>query len=123
MRVVLKSKIHRAYVTDTDRDYIGSIIIDRALMEKVDLWVYEKVLLCNVTNGKRWETYVLPGDQNSGTISVQGAGAHLCEKGDCLIILAFEATSEPMKPKMILVDRNNRFVEYLAGVKHEAAVH
>ena len=123
MRIVLRSKIHRAYVTGTNPDYIGSIAIDRALMEKADLWDYEKVLVCNVTNGNRWETYVLPGDQNSGTVSVQGAGARLCEKGDCLIILAFEVTEEPVEPRMILVDQDNRFVEYLSGVKYEAPVH
>jgi aspartate 1-decarboxylase len=122
MRSVLKSKIHRVYVTATHADYIGSIVIDRTLMEKVDLWEYEKVMICNVTNGNRWETYVLPGTPNSGAISVQGAGALLCEKGDCLIILAFEMTDKPVEPKMILVDEANRYVEYL-GVQHEAEVH
>ena len=118
MRVVLRSKIHRAYVTDANPDYIGSIIIDRALMEKVDLWEYEKVLICDVTNGNRWETYVLPGDKGMGTISVQGAGAKLCEKGDCLIILSFEVSDKPVEPKMILVDGQNQFVEYLEGVHY-----
>ncbi len=56
MRVVLRSKIHRAYVTDSNPDYIGSIIIDQALMKKVDLWEFEKVLICDVTNGNRWDT-------------------------------------------------------------------
>ena len=83
MRNVLRSKIHRAYVTDANADYIGSVIIDRALMEKVDLWAFEKVLICDVTNGNRWETYALPGERGSGTVSVQGAGAKLCEKDDC----------------------------------------
>ncbi len=123
MRVVLRSKIHRAYVTDANPDYIGSIIIDRALMEKVDLWEYEKVLICDVTNGNRWETYVLPGDKGMGTISVQGAGAKLCEKGDCLIILSFEVSDKPVEPKMILVDGQNQFVEYLEGVHYAQEVH
>ncbi|MEE8158227.1 MAG: aspartate 1-decarboxylase [Dehalococcoidia bacterium] len=116
MRFVLRSKIHRAFITDNNPDYIGSIIIDRELMDKVDLWEYEKVLICDVTNGNRWETYVLPGERNSGTVSVQGAGAKLCQNGDCVIILSFEASSEPIEPKMILVDGENRFVEYLEGV-------
>ncbi|MCZ6535619.1 MAG: aspartate 1-decarboxylase [Chloroflexi bacterium] len=116
MRFVLRSKIHRAFITDNNPDYIGSIIIDRELMDKVDLWEYEKVLVCDVTNGNRWETYVLPGERNSGTVSVQGAGAKLCQNGDCVIILSFEASSEPIEPKMILVDGENRFVEYLEGV-------
>ncbi len=123
MRIMLKSKIHRAYVTGANPDYIGSIIIDRALMEKADLWEYEKVLICDVTNGNRWETYVLPGQKGLGTISVQGAGAKLCEEGDCLIILAFETTDAPVKPKMVLVDRDNRFVEFLEGAEHAEQVH
>jgi aspartate 1-decarboxylase len=118
----LKSKIHRAWVTDNNPDYIGSIIIDRELMEKADLWEYEKVLICNVTNGNRWETYVLPDEHGSGTVSVQGAGAKLCNKRDCLIILAFEHSDKPVEPKMILVDGNNRFVEYLEGAT-EGSLH
>ena len=123
MRILLSSKIHRACVTHTNADYIGSVAIDRALMERADLWEYEKVLICDVTNGARWETYVLPAEPNSGTISVQGAGARLCEPGDCVIILAFQSSDEPIEPRMILVDRDNRFVEYLEGVEHAEQVH
>ena len=117
MRTVLRSKIHRAFVTGANPDYIGSVIIDKALMENVDLWEYEKVLICNVTNGNRWETYALPGEKYSREISVQGAGAKLCKKGDCLIILSFEVSDEPVEPKMILVDKQNQFVEYIEGLK------
>ena len=123
MRFLLRSKIHRAYVTHTNADYIGSIALDRDLMEKADLWEYEKVLVCDVTNGNRWETYVLPAERESGTVSVQGAGAKLCEKGDCVIILSFEASDVPVEPKMILVDRDNRFAGYLGGAKHAEQVH
>jgi aspartate 1-decarboxylase len=123
LREVLRSKIHRAWVTDSNPDYIGSVIIDQALMNKVDLWEYEKVLICDVTNGNRWETYVLPGEYASGTVSVQGAGAKLCQKGDCLIILSFEVSEDPIEPKMILVDQDNSFVEYLEGIKHAEQVH
>ncbi len=123
MRMVLKSKIHRAFVTDTNLDYVGSVTIDRDLMEKANLWEHEKVLICNVSNGNRWETYVLPGKKKSGVVSVQGAGARLCEKGDCLIILAFEATEEPVDPKMILVDENNKFIEFLEGAEHKQPVY
>jgi aspartate 1-decarboxylase len=122
VRSVLKSKIHRAWVTDNNPDYVGSIIIDRELMELADLWEYEKVLICNVTNGNRWETYVLPGEPGSGTVSVQGAGAKLCSKRDCVIILAFKLSERPVEPKMILVDGENRFVEYLEGAT-EGSVH
>lgn len=122
MREVLKSKIHRCWVTARDTEYIGSISIDRQLMDMADLWDYEKVMICNVTNGQRWETYVLPAETASGVISVQGAGARLCEVGDCLIILGFEATDEPIDPQMVLVDQENRFVEYL-GARHAEQVH
>jgi aspartate 1-decarboxylase len=123
MRNVLRSKIHRAYITDANADYIGSIIIDRELMERVDLWEFEKVLVCDVTNGNRWETYALPGERGSGTVSVQGAGAKLCNKGDCVIILSFEVSDKPIDPKMILVDQNNQFVEYIEGAMYEEPVH
>ena len=71
MREVLRSKIHRAWVTEANPDYVGSIVIDEALMEKTDLWEYEKVLVCDVTNGNRFETYVLPGERGRGDIAVQ----------------------------------------------------
>ena len=118
MRTVLKSKIHRAWVTESNPDYIGSVVIDRALMSKVNLWEFEQVTLCNVNNGERWDTYVLPGDEGSGEVSVQGAGARLCMKGDCLIILAYQLTDRPIVPKMVLVDQDNQFVEYLSAEHH-----
>ena len=123
MRNVLRSKIHRAYITDANPDYVGSVIIDRELMEKVDLWEFEKVMICDVTNGNRWETYVLPGDRGSGTVSVQGAGAKLCQIDDCVIILSFEVSDVPIEPKMILVNRENEFVEYIEGAMYEESVH
>lgn len=111
MREILKSKIHRAYITGTNPDYVGSIIIDKTLMEKANLIQYEKVLVCDVTNGNRWETYVIEG--NSGKVEVQGAGAHLCKKGDIVIILSFEISDKKPNPKMILVDEKNQFVKFL----------
>ena len=123
MRMVLRSKIHRAYVTGCEPDYVGSVFIDRDLMERVDLWEYEKVLICNIDNGNRLETYALPAERGSGTISMQGAAAKLSEVGDCVIILSFEVTDQPIEPKMILVDERNRFVENLEGVKYEEPVY
>ena len=123
MRNVLRSKIHRAYITDANPDYVGSVIIDRELMDKVDLWEFEKVLICDVTNGNRWETYVLPGDRGSGTVSVQGAGAKLCEINDCVIIMSFEVSEVPIEPKMILVNRQNEFVEFIEGAMYAESVH
>ena len=123
MREVLRSKIHRAWVTDANPDYVGSILIDEDLMDKVDLWEFEKVLICDVTNGNRFETYVIPGERGSGVCSVQGAAARLSAKGDCVIIMSFEVTDEPPNPQMILVDQKNRFVEYLQGAKHVQQIH
>jgi aspartate 1-decarboxylase len=91
-------------------------------MERAELWEYEKVLICDVDNGARWETYALPAERGSGRVSVQGAGARLCEPGHCLIILSFATTTSPIEPKMILVDRRNRFVEYLDGSDRKAEV-
>ncbi|MEX2411611.1 MAG: aspartate 1-decarboxylase [Candidatus Paceibacterota bacterium] len=111
MRNVLKSKIHRGKVTSTNTDYVGSVFIDKELMKKVDLIQYEKVLICNITNGNRWETYAMKGKK--GEIAVQGAGAKICNKGDMVIILAFEISDKKPEPKMILVDESNEFVKYL----------
>lgn len=82
-------------------------------MDKAGIVPYEKVLIANVTNSNRWETYVIMGEAGSGVIEVQGAGAKICKKGDVVIILAFEITDEPLKPKMILVDEKNKFMNYL----------
>jgi aspartate 1-decarboxylase len=123
MREVLRSKIHRAWVTEANPDYVGSIVIDEALMEKVDMWDFEKVLVCDVTNGSRFETYVIPGVRGRGEIAVQGAAARLTAPGNCLIIMSFEVTETPIDPQMILVDEKNGFVEYLEGAKHVEQVH
>ncbi len=118
MREILRSKIHRAWVTDANPDYVGSILIDEDLMDRVDLWGFEKVLVCDITNGNRFETYTIPGERGSGVMAVQGAAARLTAEGNCLIIMSFEVTDQRPDPQMILVDRDNQFVEYLEGVKH-----
>ena len=123
MREVLRSKIHRAWVTEANPDYVGSIVIDENLMDNVDMWEFEKVLVCDVDNGSRFETYVIPGERGRGDIAVQGAAARLTAVGHCLIIMSFEVTENPIDPQMILVDQDNRFVEYLEGVKHVEPVH
>ncbi len=116
MRLVnlLKSKIHRATVTQADVDYIGSIVIPQDLIERVGLQINELVHVWNISNGSRFETYVLPpAEPGSGEIIVNGAAAHLVKPGDKLIIAAFCLTDEPLTPKMILVDDNNHFVQDL----------
>ncbi len=113
MRWVLRSKIHKARVTGENLDYIGSIGIDKALIEKVGLLPGEKVLVVDNTNGARLETYVIEEEKNSGKIIIYGAACHLIKKGDEIIVMGFELTDKPIKAKNILVDKNNRFVKFL----------
>lgn len=113
MRFVLRSKIHRATVTEANPDYVGSITIDEDLIERSGLWDGENVLIGDVTNGARFETYVVLGKRGSGTICVNGAAAHLVKKGDLIIIMGFELTDKPIEAKKILVDAKNKFVRYM----------
>lgn len=113
MRWILRSKIHKATVTETDLNYIGSITIDEDLIEKAGFWPGEKVLVVSNTSGARLETYVIVGKRNSGIICMNGAAAHLIKVGEEIIIMGFELTDKPIKPKNILVDKNNKFVRYL----------
>ncbi len=113
MRTLLKSKIHKATVTDANLNYEGSITIDESLMEKADLWEGEQVMVVSNTTGARLFTYVMKGEKNSGIICMNGASAHLIKKGNEIIIMAFEVTDKKILPKKILVDKNNRFVNYL----------
>jgi aspartate 1-decarboxylase len=113
MRYLLRSKIHKANVTEANLEYIGSITIDEELIEKSGLWAGEKVLVVSNNTGARLETYVIPGKRNSGIICMNGASAHLIKKGEEIIIMGFELTESPIKSKNILVDKNNKFVKYL----------
>jgi len=113
MRWVLRSKIHKATVTEADLDYIGSITIDENLIEKVGFLPGEKVLVVDNTNGARLETYVIVGERGSGIICMNGAASHLIKVGDEIIIMGFELADKPIECKNILVDKNNKFVRYL----------
>ncbi|NER38200.1 MAG: aspartate 1-decarboxylase [Oscillatoria sp. SIO1A7] len=113
MRIMLKSKIHRATVTEANLNYVGSITVDRDLMEKADLLPGEKVLVVDNTNGNRLETYVLEGEAGSGTICMNGGSARLVSPGDIITLLAFEVTAEIKPPKKILVDAKNKFAQYI----------
>ncbi|RMH78857.1 MAG: aspartate 1-decarboxylase, partial [Calditrichaeota bacterium] len=104
MRWLMRSKIHKARVTEANLDYIGSITIDEELMEKVGLWEGEKVLVVSNTSGARLETYVIRGERGSGKICMNGAAAHLIKAGEEIIIIGFELTDHPVEPKVILVD-------------------
>jgi aspartate 1-decarboxylase len=113
MRWFLRSKIHNATVTEARVEYIGSVTIDEDLMEKSGLMAGEKVLVVDNTNGARVETYVIVGERGSGLIRMNGASAHLIKAGDEVIIMGFELSEEPIKPRNVLVDERNRFVRYL----------
>jgi aspartate 1-decarboxylase len=114
LRSVLRAKIHKATVTQADPDYVGSITIDKNLTEKVGLWANEKVLVASNTSGNRLETYVIEGERGSGKICMNGPAAHLIAAGEEVVIMGFEFTDEPIEPKVILVDKENNFVQYLA---------
>jgi len=117
MRTMLKSKIHRARVTQVDLDYEGSITIDRSLMEAVDILPFERVEVLNVNNGARFSTYAIEGEANSGIIGVNGAAARLVAKGDIVIILSYcqvpDDEAVNMTPSIVRVDSQNRIVEPL----------
>ena len=113
MREVLQSKIHKGIVTEADLNYIGSITIDEALLEKIDLWPGQKVLVVSNTSGSRLETYVIRGERNSGVICMNGAAAHHIKKGEEIIIIGFVFSDKPVEPKCILVNKQNQFVRYL----------
>jgi aspartate 1-decarboxylase len=113
MRQLLKSKIHQAIITEANLEYIGSITIDEDLMDLVDLWAGEKVLVADNTNGARLETYVIPGPRGSGVICMNGATAHLMKKGDEIVIMSFTLSEEKVKSKNILVNKQNQFIRYL----------
>ena len=111
---ILKSKIHRATVTDANLDYIGSITLDEILMEKAGLYEYEKVHILNISNGNRLETYAIKGAPNSGEVCINGAAAHLVSKGDLVIIAGYcslEVSSiNEFQPSIVHVDKNNTII-------------
>lgn len=113
MRWVMRSKIHKAVVTDANPEYIGSITIDEDLIEKSGLWPGEKVLIASNSSGARLETYVMTGKRHSGTICLNGAAAHLIKAGEEIIIIGFELSDRPLTAKVVLVDSNNKFLKFL----------
>ena len=110
LRSLLKSKIHRATVTDANIDYEGSITIPTDLMDAADLWVGEKVLVSSVTNGARLETYVIPGESGSRRIVINGPAAHLINTGHRVTIMGFGLSETPIVPKRILLNEQNEIV-------------
>jgi aspartate 1-decarboxylase len=114
MRWVLSSKIHKATVTEANVDYVGSITIDEDLLERAGLWPGERVLVVSNTSGARLETYVIVGERLSRKICMNGAAAHLIRPGEEIIIMGFELSDKPIHPRVVLVDRENKFVTFLA---------
>jgi aspartate 1-decarboxylase len=112
---VCKSKIHRATITGADLNYIGSISIDEELMKAADLVEFEKVQVANISNGERFETYVIKGKPGSGSIELNGAAARKGSKGDLIIIIAYghleKSEAANYQPSIVFVDQNNRQVK------------
>jgi len=111
-RMMLKSKIHRATVTDADLNYEGSISVDQALLKAADILPYEKVAIYNVSNGERFSTYAIIGKEASGVICLNGAAARKVARGDTIIIASYVLMDESeyagWTPRNILVDEHNR---------------
>lgn len=114
MRTMLKSKIHRATVTEANIQYEGSITIDRDLMEAADILPYEQVHVLDIDNGSRLETYVIEGEPGSGVICINGAAARLVSAGDKVIIISYQTVSEAdatgLVPRLVYVDGRNAIV-------------
>lgn len=115
MRIMMKSKIHRATVTQADLDYVGSVTLDAALMEAADLLDGEQVAIVDITNGARIETYVIPGERGSGVIGINGAAAHLVHPGDLVIIMSYavldDAEARALKPRVVHVNEQNHVLK------------
>jgi aspartate 1-decarboxylase len=119
-RIMLKSKIHRATVTDANLDYEGSISVDEGLMESAGILPYEQVDIYNVTNGERFRTYTITGERGSGEICINGAAAHKAKRGDIIIIASYAVLDEEAArrhtPVLVYVDSENRGKEVVGRV-------
>jgi aspartate 1-decarboxylase len=120
-RVMLKSKIHRASVTDCDLHYVGSITIDRELLAAADILENEQVQVLDIDNGARFETYTIPGEAGSGEICINGAAARLVQRGDTIIIISYahydEEDLQSYSPRVVHVEaKTNRVVSIDANV-------
>ena len=115
MRIMIKSKIHRATVTQADLDYVGSVTIDADLLDAADLIEGEQVAIVDITNGARIESYVIPGKRGSGAIGINGAAAHLIHPHDLVIIMSYalmdEAEARAMTPRVVHVDARNQVIK------------
>jgi len=121
-RTMMKSKIHKARVTEANLNYVGSITIDSALMEKADILPNEQVQIVNNNNGERFETYVIPGQKNSGMICLNGAAARRVQVGDEIIIISYglmtDEESRSYTPTIVFVDEKNQWIEVAKNENH-----
>jgi aspartate 1-decarboxylase len=115
LRTMLKSKIHRATVTQADLHYVGSVTVDEDLMEAADLLAGEQVAIVDVTNGARLETYVIAGPRGTGVLGINGAAAHLVHPGDLVILISYAQMDDELarryRPAVVHVDADNRIVD------------
>lgn len=122
-RIMMKSKLHRATITEANLEYVGSITIDRDLMDAADLLPNEKVQVVDNNNGARLETYVIEGPRGSGVICLNGAAARLVQPGDNVIIISYaeleDAEARRWEPTVVFVDEDNRIAGY-GGEVHGA---
>ena len=113
-RTMMKSKIHRATVTQADLHYVGSVTVDEDLLEASDILPGELVHIVDVTNGARLETYTIAGERGSGVIGINGAAAHLVHPGDLVILIAYaqvdDAEARELEPSVVFVDEDNRII-------------
>jgi aspartate 1-decarboxylase len=114
-RILMKSKIHRVRITDSNLDYEGSLTIDETLMKAADVLPYEQIKIYNVYNGARFDTYAIPGPPDSGVICLNGAAARMGARGDLIIIVTYaQYEDEELRahqPKVVLVDQQNRRID------------
>lgn len=124
-RTMMKSKIHRATVTEANLHYVGSLTVDAQLMEQADLLAYEKVQVVNISNGARFETYVIEGQRDSGTFTLNGAAARLVQPGDKLIVISYaeleDEEARRHQPTVVFVDEHNRVTRIGSEVAHAVA--
>lgn len=114
LRTMLKSKIHRATVTQADLHYVGSVTVDADLLDAANLLPGELVHIVDIDNGARLETYTIPGERGSGVIGINGAAAHLVHPGDLVILIGYgqvdDAEARELEPSIVFVDRDNKIV-------------
>ncbi|HUS60695.1 MAG TPA: aspartate 1-decarboxylase [Acidimicrobiales bacterium] len=118
-RRMMKSKIHRATVTDANLDYVGSITVDRDLLDAADIRVHEQVHIVDINNGARFETYAIEGERGSGTMCLNGAAARLVQRGDKIIVISYadyeHAELEGFEPAVVHVDADNRQIDHVTA--------